>query len=553
MKEICDDNSPPARSGHLLVGSSTGLLEIGRVDSPIVTLLGHNTTLPCLFFGYQTPLDLSMVSVRWTLRTSEGEEERVYWFHGGRHMQSRSGSHIPQHELERGDGSLYIPSIQPSDEGEYTCTVTVTPEKETSKVTMEVSAVPTCTVSDSRLEMHRDTERSVTCYVSGFYPETVKIYWMKYSKVSSKKAKLGNQTCTSIPVQNHDGTFDVRSVMSVRPMSREEDGEVYSCVITHRSLRDDALTCNVTISVQPIADRDHSIGQIIGIVSGILLLLLLVSMIIIYRIYFKRAPPEVWDIVGPELIHNKKSTLACPVVNFSPKKIYFSLYLNEVNDNNLVSSWSNTKTASVDEDLVSSWSNTKTQSVDENLVSSWSNTKTQSVDEDLPLLRPRLVLEPRITSSKNNVSSCICFIYITPDVYVHNGAKLILEVHHEALEAPKCKDVTLRVTAPPVLDPIEADQESYNVGDHVELSCRIHSFHPRYINVIWYKEEETLPSISSEAQKGEDGLFSTTSCVRVTVIEEDYGKIFRCKVDHQGTSDEEDDEGVTWTLHKKGD
>ncbi|XP_069823847.1 natural cytotoxicity triggering receptor 3 ligand 1-like [Dendropsophus ebraccatus] len=223
-------------------------LEIRRVDSPIEVSPGHGTTLPCLFYGYEAPLNLSMVSVRWTLRTSEGDKQ-VYWFHGGDHTQTRPGSHIPESGLMGGDGSLYISNIKPIDDGEYTCTVIVNPEKAIGKVTMEVSAVPTCTVSDPRLEMTPDQQRVATCYVSGFYPQPVTIHWVKHSKASSSNSELDIETCTKAPVKNPNGTYNVRSIMAVRPRSTEEDGDVYSCVITHRSLRD-PLTCDVTLSVE---------------------------------------------------------------------------------------------------------------------------------------------------------------------------------------------------------------------------------------------------------------------------------------------------------------
>ncbi|XP_069823909.1 natural cytotoxicity triggering receptor 3 ligand 1-like [Dendropsophus ebraccatus] len=263
-----------------------GILEIGSIDSPIEVSPGHNTTLPCLFYGYETPLDLSTVSVRWTLRTSEGDKQ-VYWFHGGDRIQTRPGSYIPDSGLIGGDGSLYISNIQPSDDEEYTCTVIVTPEKAIRKVTMEVSAVPTCAVSDSRLEIHPDTERSVTCYVSGFHPQPVTIRWVKYSKKSSKKALLGNQTCTSAPERDHDGTYNVKSLLTVRNTNTEEDGDVYSCVIAHRTLKD-PLTCNVTLLVQTIHGR--STGSWIGILATLAVTLPIIAGLCGY--IFKKVPPK---------------------------------------------------------------------------------------------------------------------------------------------------------------------------------------------------------------------------------------------------------------------
>ncbi|XP_069823900.1 uncharacterized protein [Dendropsophus ebraccatus] len=441
-----------------LLHPAAGILQIRRVDSPIESSMGHDTTLPCIFYGYETsPLDLSTVSVRWMLRTSEGKEKQIYWLHAGNHTQTRPGSHIPDSGLMGGDGSLYISNIQPSDEGEYTCTVIVTPEKAIRKVTMEVSAVPTCTVSDPRLEMHPDTERSVTCYMSGFYPEPVKVRWLRYIKASSSKAKVDNRTCTSIPVQSHDGTYNVQSVMSVRAMSTEEDGDVYSCVILHKSLRDDALTCNVTISVQPIADNT---ALITGIVLGILFLPLVVALFLIYRRNIKMEPTEILDIVVPELIHGKKTSMTCPIINFRPRNIKIYLYLKKDNEETLVDSWTTGRTGS---------------------------------DEEAPLLHHPVMLDPVISSPINGVFSCICSIYITPDLQEHSGAKLILEVHHEALKSPIRKDVTLRVTEPPEVLDIIAPELIH--GKKTILRCDIIHFSPENIKVKLYFNKDNKKTL----------------------------------------------------------
>ncbi|XP_069821213.1 uncharacterized protein [Dendropsophus ebraccatus] len=382
----------------------TGTLEIRRMDSPIEKLQGHDIILPCLFYGYEaSPLDLSTVSVRWTLRTSEGERQ-VYWFNGGIHFQNRPESHISESGLTGGDGSLYIYNLHPSDDGEYTCAVIVTPENAISKVTMEVSVVPTCTVSDPSLEMTPDTERSVTCHVSAFYPEPVTIRWIKYSKVSSKNFKLDDRTYISIPIQNYDGTYNMKSLLSVRPMSTEEDGDVYSCVITHRTLKDDALTCNLTISVHPLADNTVLIT---GAVLGILLLLLY------YFSHIRKAPPKVLDIAAPELIHGKQTTLTCHIVNFRPSDIEINLYL--IRDN------------------------------EETLADTWPPRRNEN-DEEYPLLHHPLTLLPVISPSINGAFLCTCYIYIIPDIHVHDGAKLMLEVHHKALTSPIVKKLRMKVT-----------------------------------------------------------------------------------------------------------
>ncbi|KAG8542502.1 hypothetical protein GDO81_022469 [Engystomops pustulosus] len=214
------------------------------------TLLGYNVTLPCLFSGYDaSKLAPEKLSVRWILKTSLTEKS-VYEFNGGSIIQARPWSYIQEDRLLRGDASLYIPNLVFGDEGEYTCHLIVTPEKAISTVTLLVSAKPTCRLSHSRLDVKLDIEGSVLCYLDGFHPIDVNIQGVRYSKASANKSELNVDTWTKAPVQNQDGTYNVTAVMSVTPRSREEDGDVYSFIISHRSLKDD-LTCNFTLSVQP--------------------------------------------------------------------------------------------------------------------------------------------------------------------------------------------------------------------------------------------------------------------------------------------------------------
>ncbi|CAN2391110.1 Immunoglobulin C1-set domain, partial [Pristimantis euphronides] len=172
--------------------------------------------------------------------------------------------------------------MQFSDEGEYTCSVIVTPDNVMSQVTVQVSAQPVCMVSDSILVMKPDTEKSVTCYVSGFHPDVVRIRWVKYTKASTNTSDLDINTCTKTLVQNPNGTYNVRNVLSVTPKSAGEDGDLYSCVIGHRSLTD-GLTCNITLSVQPVAEDNTYIIWIF-----VAPLLLSLFLLLIYRMHYKK-------------------------------------------------------------------------------------------------------------------------------------------------------------------------------------------------------------------------------------------------------------------------
>ncbi|XP_044125400.1 natural cytotoxicity triggering receptor 3 ligand 1-like isoform X2 [Bufo gargarizans] len=517
-----------------LLGHSSGKLEILKNDSPIKALVGEDITVPCNLTGYKnSSLTTSTVSVRWTKGTVN---KLVVFYDGEKYTHNRSGSYISERNLVRGDASLYIPNLQFSDEGEYTCYVIVTPEDATSKVTVQVSAMPSCRLSDSTLVMDPDTERSVTCYVNGFYPESVEIQWLKYSKASSKQSELNSQTYTSEPVQNHDGTYNVTSVLFTRPVSRDEDGDVYSCVVSHRSLTD-GLTSNVTLSVKSI------ISQHILCIFGVCILLVLVLAVILY--YCIKVKPKVTEISKTYLIHKKKKySLRCFISGFRPNNLTIKLYTEKDKGNQIkVDSWSSIKPRKRSPEN-NTEQGTPLQTKDEPRKRSPENDTEQGTRLHEPT---HLALAPLIKRCKLFLFNCDCFIDITPMFHIHDGAVLTLEVRHAALTTPIYRHLQLKVKGKPKMDKIGANQEFYKSGDLLQLNSKIHSFYPESINVIWYKDREEIKSQVTAAKNDVKGLFSVVSSMQCTVTEEDFGKTFKCKVMHETTSD-----SVTWRLEKRG-
>ncbi|XP_073434725.1 uncharacterized protein [Dendrobates tinctorius] len=512
----------PLKTGIIifnLIRLGAGDLAIRRTESPIQALLGHNMTVPCVFFDYKmSPLDLSKVSVRWTMKTSEIKEKEVYFFDGTHYKVDRPGSHIPLSGLLGGDGSLQLPNLQFSDEGDYTCIVFVTPDKATSKVTLQVSAKPTCTLSDSRLEMNPDTERSVTCNVNGYSPKPVTIQWVKYSTASSNTV-LNSRSCTTEPVLSQNDTYNVTNVLSVKPKSTDEDRDVYSCVITHRSLKD-KLSCNVTLSVT--AKEGHSTVWIaFGI--GATILFIMAALVIYYKC--TKASPSVSEITKEDLIHLEKSTLKCYISGFRPRDLTITLYLKKgIGFGN--------------ETEVCSW----------NSIEDRNNSHENNNELEIPLQSKNdpIYLDPIVTRDKLIFFNCICDVHITPNFQQHDGAVLTMKIQHGSLPSPICKELLLRVKTIAKLDPIRTKQNSYQVGDRLDLECRIHSFYRKSIQVLWYRETEVISKQDIKADTKENELYYVTSSFQHTVKEEDFWKTFRCKVKHQSTTSEY----VNWKLKK---
>ncbi|KAM4017305.1 uncharacterized protein ACNLHF_006952 [Anomaloglossus baeobatrachus] len=509
----------PLKTGIIifsLISVLAANLQIHRIESPIEALLGHDIVLPCHFYDYKTsPLDLTKVSVRWTMKTSETKEERVYFFDGTNHIPNRTGSYIPDSRLMEGYGGLHLPNLQFSDEGEYTCNVIVTPDKATSKVTLQISAKPICSLSDSRMEMNPNTERSVSCYVNGYHPNPVKIQWVKYSKASFR-SELDSQTCTTVPVLSQDGTYNVTNVLSVKPMSTEEDGDRYSCEITHRSLKH-GLTCSVILSVATEEEYNNILWISVGI--GATVVFILVAVVLYF--YCIKASPIVSEITKEDFLHSEKKTVKCSIFSFRPYDLTIKLYLNTTE--------------------ICSWNSKKNKN------------KTQKNNNELELVpqcgedRTDLRLDPIITRDKILFFNCICDIHITPMFSIHDGAVLTVEIQHASLQFPIYKYLALSVQTPPILDLTDKEKRPYKVGEQLDLECRIHSFFPKSIKVLWYKDTEIISKQTFKGETKENGLYYVMSSVRHIIKKEDFGKTFRCHVKHKFTSPEP----VCWVLEKK--
>ncbi|XP_077309751.1 natural cytotoxicity triggering receptor 3 ligand 1-like [Lithobates pipiens] len=334
----------------LLLGSADSQVQKLRVtgkDSPVKGLVGEDVTLPCLLSGVRTPLNLLVVRVLWKLKSPDGAERQVYHFESFKHSPSRSGSHMADSDLVQGNFSLYIPHVQISDDGDYICSVLVSPDDGSAKFPLHVSVKPqTALPRFVSIDLSHENSLTVSCDASMFYPETITIRWVKYSRSSGTNSSLDRDTCARLPSRNSDGTFNVTSTVIVSPSSIGEDGDKYFCVVSHRSLDEKtALTFILSVS-----ETKMTVGTMIAIVIIVILSipLMLLSLILYMRRLKKEKPRLSWIMKDDRVFHKEKATLFCQITGFRPKKLTINLFLempnseNETNHKDLIHSWKST-------------------------------------------------------------------------------------------------------------------------------------------------------------------------------------------------------------------
>ncbi|XP_077309754.1 tyrosine-protein phosphatase non-receptor type substrate 1-like isoform X1 [Lithobates pipiens] len=232
-------------------------LKVTGKDVPIEALRGEDVTIPCLLSGAPIPLNLREVAVIWTLRLKDGTENDVYRFRNSHHQSLRSGSHMDDGDLQQGNARLSISNIQITDEGDYRCFVIVTRDHYFITSTLHVSVKPQIFMQYTR-RIEAGYVGSVVCNVVNFYPEEVMIRWVKESKGVTTSSSLDEDVYPTKQIRNSDGTFNVSSDLTVRPAGRDEPGDVFYCIVSHKSLKKEiSRYFTVPLPIKPQISMHH--------------------------------------------------------------------------------------------------------------------------------------------------------------------------------------------------------------------------------------------------------------------------------------------------------
>eukprot|EP00079_Xenopus_tropicalis_P013142 XP_002941109.2 PREDICTED: uncharacterized protein LOC100498173 [Xenopus tropicalis] len=454
----------------------TDALGITMGGSLVNALRAHDVFIPCTITGY-SELDLTKLSVTWTLSNKAATNQLVYKFLSQSPQPTRPGSYISDRDLITGNAGLHLPRVQFTDEGEYTCTVFYTPDKAMGESVLQVSVQPTGTLAPPHVVVETGAERTVTCEANGFYPKDITIQWVKYLS-DSQCLPLNKGTCTGDQIGNKDGTFNVSSHLTINP-SLEEDGDQYSCVISHRSLeKEEKLNFTLTVTRQ-----EDKTSAVIGTIISTLVVAFAVALAIAgYVTFIKKQPPKLSPITGAEhLVHMNRATLSCQISEFRPKPIRIILCLKR-KGGDMVAIYSWKSEAQTDHSIKRAEQSVAIELDEtEQLVSNG--------DSSLPPAQRALRVEmvPLIKTSKKHISSCQCTIHITPSIEEDNGAELSVWVTHRSLSLPISVSCPLKIEGvSPKLFTIVFPLRILH-GESVTLTCPINGFKPKPLSVTWIR------------------------------------------------------------------
>ncbi|XP_068116331.1 uncharacterized protein [Hyperolius riggenbachi] len=463
-------------------------LEVTIGTSPIPTLRGENVTIPCNITNID---DKKPIRIEWKKTLENGTEKVVHDYEGGRMTAHREGSYMDVEEILKGNAELYLPNIQISDDGEYTCNVTNTPRYTSSKTDLQVSVLPHVMTTLRHVSTKQQKETSLTCEVTNFYPKTMTVRWVRYIKDSSGYVILKGPRTTS-PIANSDGTFNTTSHLTLRSEEADDEGS-YGCVV---KLRDFELVNNIAV---PEKSK-------IWLILGPIMLALAIKMLICR---FKNVAPSLYVINEDDhLIHMLRTTLTFAVMKYKPPGITVSVGLRRPGQQE-------------EETIITCKTSDKN-----NILQS---TEVVTAKEEEHLLQPELCLT--VTKDKYFVCFCECSLSITPS-YEDNGAELSVHVTHRKLKSPISMQRTLNVRGLPVAGELTSDPTIGEYGKPLNLNWRVTGCDiNKIIKVTWADGGGKLVrGIQNETRGPGESLDCT---LKITPTAEDYGRTYICSVHYK--------------------
>ncbi|XP_043938641.1 uncharacterized protein LOC122811112 [Protopterus annectens] len=499
-------------------------------------LVNEDALLQCYVSDVINELSLEMLGVEWSFR-NETNKYKVYTFDGVEAQYHIFGPrvYVSQEQLKKGNASLLLSKVHFSHEGIYECVIFVTPNKDEGTLQLTVSAMPNVTLSDEEILANPDTEKSVGCEIKNFYPENIAVKWLEIKESSEVEvSEEETDICIGSPVQNKDGTFNVKSRLTLHP-KLQDSGKRFRCQVSHRTYPD-RYGVDAVLSVRE--PESSPLGLILGFLFG---LAGIVITIVVYWLRFKPVPPKDVTVEFPEhLKHEEECTFKCEIRNFRPmlKTVIFFI-----------------KKKGMDRKLCYQWP-----------ISTAINTQTK--DECRITLCGHEYIQPdslfkNVKEEKemygDGTQRLSFHITTFPNIYLDHEAEFTVSAEHKSLAEPiKAVRQFKVVGAPPRLSNIVVPPRIVH-GELLALTCMFMGHKPRKLSVTWkkngnkiaerdseYKYEKVSTSEKyshnfSDSQYTDDYTFSATSVLMfIPTVKDDDAKEFSCDVYHESSGHREE-------------
>ncbi|XP_073492232.1 uncharacterized protein [Aquarana catesbeiana] len=269
--------------------------------SPQRVLFTNDTNLICSFSVDKQPLNPNFLAILWSF---QGNVILRYDNKGFSSRDPRMTLNVES--LKYGNASLHISSMTISDGGIYKCTVIYSPEWKEKEISLEVLAKPVLSILNMKLQ--RNTENTLTCRATEFFPPDIGITWYRDGEV------LRNQFMKKTQMYK-DGTYYVDSTVTITP-TKDDQNQIYSCRVQHGSLQE-PLQRDFQLIYEEIETSSN-----MATVVCILVLIIIFAVGIGFFLWQKYRKKDegtftLMDIVGPtKLIAGEEASLSCRATKF---------------------------------------------------------------------------------------------------------------------------------------------------------------------------------------------------------------------------------------------
>ncbi|XP_066484979.1 butyrophilin subfamily 3 member A2-like [Tiliqua scincoides] len=197
----------------LQISQVAGHFAIIPPKNPVIGFLGEDVILPCQLITASNPESAS-IRVQWTFSTfSEKIDVKSYYGAKKEETQDRryqNRTELFYTELRTGNMSLKLKNSRLSDQGKYSCTITL--GKWPEEVDVELKLAANGVEPTISLELYQDWGIGLTCSSQGWYPRSPVLLWM-----NSEERNRTEKVESSKTEQEPGGTFRVSSSITIEP------------------------------------------------------------------------------------------------------------------------------------------------------------------------------------------------------------------------------------------------------------------------------------------------------------------------------------------------
>ncbi|XP_043562343.1 uncharacterized protein LOC122558089 [Chiloscyllium plagiosum] len=342
-------------------------------------------------------------------------------------------------------------------------------------------------------------EALLNCQISGYRPENVSISWLLQRRDDRAPKEIYSWSPTPQTLQDSGGDEQKELISNCTYQTEEEEKSFKFKVPTVKCNNDGSSSVNCEVLFWPDIETDNGAVLQIQVHHSAL------NMPIIRKTCLKveGVEPRMTDPVIPGcIIHEEVLAVTCPINGFKPRPLAINWYKEKNSIKKKIGMVQPEGTGFIE------------------ITEPGQHKYTHSITE------------LKYEDHTHTVASALYFI---PTINDDHEAVYICEVIHPATDTILYKTIKLNITAIPKYNNIKLSPEVPIVDEQTTASCRIYSFFPEDIKVIWKKNDMVLKEMNAdnEANNGKDGLYYFTSRFKFIPDREDLGKTLTCEFQHR--------------------